>query len=62
MKMIVHLVVGLVLMIPGLTGALDVVWWFYTNHALSSIEWDSMRPVIAYCMAACGFLLWMSAA
>lgn len=62
MKKIVFFVVGLVLMIPALTGALDIVWWFYTNHALSSIEWDSMRPAIAYGLAAGGLMLWVNVA
>jgi hypothetical protein len=62
MKTTVFFFVGLVLMIPALTGALDIVWWFYTNHALSSIEWNSFRPVIAYGLAAGGLLLWMNAA
>jgi len=62
MKTIVFFVLGLVLMIPALTGAVDVVWWFYTNHALSSIEWDSFRPLIAYGFAALGCMLWVYAA
>ena len=61
MKMVVFFFLGLVLMIPALTGALDVIWWFYTNHALTSIEWDSFRPVIAYALWAAGFMLWMNA-
>lgn len=51
--------VGLFLMIPLFTGVIDTVWWFYTNHALSSIEWDSFRPVLAYTFAACGFFIWL---
>ena len=62
MKTVAFFVIGLVLMIPGLTGCLDIVWWFYTGHSLSSLEWDSMRPVIAYGLGAGGFLLWMNAA
>lgn len=61
-KVVVFFFIGLVLMIPALTGALDIIWWFYTGHALSSLEWDSMRPAIAYGLAAGGFLLWMNAA
>lgn len=42
--------------IPALTGFVDTVWWFYTNHALTSIDWTGSRPLLAYSFAAIGFL------
>lgn len=60
MRAAVKLAFAFFMCIPAMTAFVDMIWWFYTNHALSSIEWDSFRPVIAYIMAALGVLCVMS--
>jgi hypothetical protein len=34
-------------MMPLLVALTDMMWWFYTNHTLSSIEWTETRSLIA---------------
>lgn len=62
MKYIIAAVILIVCAIPALTGFVDTLWWFYTDHALSSIEWTGGRIVFAYTLAAVGFLSSMGVA
>ena len=55
MKSIVCSLILLLGAIPALTGFVDIVWWFYTDHGLSSIDWTGARPLIAYLFAVAGF-------
>jgi hypothetical protein len=59
MKSIVCVLILFLGCIPALTGFVDIIWWFYTNHALSSIDWTGVRPLVAYLFAAIGFFVVM---
>lgn len=51
--------VGVVLFGPTLVGVLDLTWYFYTGHILTSVEWTEGRvwfavgmPILASMLGA----------
>ena len=56
MKYIVATVLFVFCSIPAAVGVVDMVWWFYTDHALSSIDWGASRVCFAYALASVGVL------
>ena len=39
---------------PALVGISDLVFWFWTDHHLSNISWDSSRGAFAYFSSMAG--------
>lgn len=48
MKNPVLAVLALLAFTPMLSGIVDALWWFFTDHSLL-VEWDFIRVTFAWC-------------
>ena len=54
MKKLIFIVLALFMLIPFIISLVDLYWWFWFDHKLSSMDWsynNGIKVAIAICMA-----------
>ena len=59
MKKWIWLGITLILVVPFIIAIVDLYWWFWFDHKLSSMDWnagDGLKAMVAICMASASFI------